>query len=296
MSKDISTNQKTYLFEALKNNLRLSSRQFDELRSIDIKLSDTTYGYVELTWGSTKVIINVSARIIEPYSDRPFEGIFTINCEIPPHLKQDIDETLISRTLEKAVRRSNALDLENLCIIAGEKVWEVIVDLNFLNYDGNLIDVGCFGIMVALLDFKKNDISIRGESVTVYDLDERQPIELSILHVPICLTFSFYNLGSKEMNLKSDEINEIYLLDADSLEENCRDGFLIITLNKNRDLIQLNKNGGLPIDAQQLIQLCYNSMAKIDYLTDLIKSTVTAHQEKRYKQQNFKLLEASANR
>lgn len=98
------------------------------------------------------------------------------------------------------------------------------------------------------------------------------------------------------MNLKSDEINEIYLLDADSLEEYCRDGFLTITLNQNRDLIQLNKNGGLPIDAQQLLQLCHNSMEIIDKLTNLIKTTVKTHQEKRYKLQNFELLEASADR
>ncbi|MCP8716160.1 MAG: exosome complex component RRP45 [Asgard group archaeon] len=299
MSKEISNNQKNYLFEALKNNIRLSNRKFDELRSIDIKLSDSKYGYVELTWGSTKLIVNISARIIEPYKDRPFEGIFTINCELPNNLKSEeiIDENLLSRTLEKSIRRSNSLDLENLCIIAGEKVWEIIIDLNYLNYDGNLIDSGCLAIMIGLLDFKKNDISVTSNGgIKIFDLDERQPIELSILHIPICLTFLFFNLGSKEMNLKSDEINEIYLLDADSLEEYCRDGFLTITLNQNRDLIQLNKNGGLPIDAQQLLQLCHNSMEIIDKLTNLIKTTVKTHQEKRYKLQNFKLLEASADR
>lgn len=307
MSKEISNNQKNYLFEGLKNNLRLSNRKFDELRSIDIKLSDLEYGYVELSWGLTKLIVKISSRIIEPYKDRPFEGIFTINCELSNNFiklnngdDNIIDENLICRTLEKSIKRSNSLDLENLCIIAGEKVWEIIIDLNYLNYDGNLIDSGCLGIMIGLLDFKKNDISINNsnnnQGIKIFDLNERQPIELSILHIPICLTYSFYNLSSKEMNLKSNEINEIYLLDADSLEEYCRDGFLTITLNQNRDLIQLNKNGGLPIDAQQLLQLCQNSMKIIDNLTNLIKSTIKNHQEKRYKLQNFQLLEASANR
>ena len=34
------------------------------------------------------------------------------------------------------------------------KVWELIIDLQVLNYDGNLIDSGCLAIITALLDFK----------------------------------------------------------------------------------------------------------------------------------------------
>ena len=112
-------------------------------------------------------MVNITSRITEPYQDRPFEGIMTINCEIPNHIKLQSNDTtnnnndnedefinLINRALDRAIRRSNAVDLENLCIIAGEKVWELIIDLQVLNYDGNLIDSGCLAIITALLDFK----------------------------------------------------------------------------------------------------------------------------------------------
>ncbi|CCG25835.1 hypothetical protein CORT_0C04610 [Candida orthopsilosis Co 90-125] len=324
---EITTNQRNFLHYALQNNLRLNpptNRPFLAHRPISIYLSPTEYGYVEVSWGKTKLSVRVTAQIVKPYPDRPFEGIFTINSEISPQASlkfdttraQQQDETLVSRILEKAIRRSNAVDLESLCIIAGDKVWELVVDLNFWNYDGNLIDVGCFATMLSLLHFRKPDISINGDEIVVHDENERQPVSLSILHVPICLTFSFYNLSSQEMNIKGggatgatganddtgvyqdgpDNDEEICLFDADALEESLRQGSLTITLNKNREVIQLSKNGGVPIDAQQLLDLCFESMKIVDELTQLIKTEIKQHEEMRYKRENFKMLESSASR
>ncbi|RLV90148.1 Exosome complex component [Spathaspora sp. JA1] len=302
-SIEISENQRKFLLESLRHGIRLSNRSFDSIRDISIYLSPTEYGYAEVSWGKTKLACRVTSTITTPYEDRPFEGIFTINSEISPmaSLKFDTnrsnEEVLISRIIEKSIRRSNSLDLESLCIIAGEKVWEIMVDLNYLNFDGNFIDIGCFAVMLALHHFKKPDISINGDSIKVHDINERQPVPLSILHIPICLSYSFYNLGDKESNIKGEQQeDEICILDADLLEELNRDGSLVITLNKNREVIQLSKNGGLPISAQQFLDLAFKSMKIIDQLTDLIKSEIKQHQEMRYKAENFKLLEASADR
>ncbi|KAI5952600.1 RRP45 [Candida jiufengensis] len=315
-SIEITSNEKNFLHTALKNGIRLSSRKFNQLRDIEIYLSPTEYGYVEVSWGKSKISVKVSAKIVKPYEDRPFEGIFNINNEISPQAslrfdttqKTQQDEILISRIIEKSIRKSNSIDLENLCIIAGEKVWEITVDLNYWNYDGNFIDLGCFATMLALNHFKKPDITINQDQIIIHDLNERQPISLSILHNPICLTYSFFNLNSKEMNIKGEEITntnnieeeqneeEICILDADGQEEMLRDGSLTITLNKNREILQLSKNGGLPINAEKLLDLCFQSMNQIDYLTELIKTKIKENEEQRYKNENFKLLESSASR
>ena len=105
MSKELSLNQKNYLIQALKSNIRLStstntggSRKFNQFRPIDIKLSNTRYGSVELSLGKTKVMVNITSRITEPYQDRPFEGIMTINCEIPNHIKLQSNDTTNNKT------------------------------------------------------------------------------------------------------------------------------------------------------------------------------------------------------
>ena len=77
------------------------------------------------------------------------------------------DEVLISRLLEKALRGSRAVDLEGLCIVAGEKVWKLNVDLKILDHDGSLVDCACIAAISALLHFKRPDVTVIGEDVTV---------------------------------------------------------------------------------------------------------------------------------
>jgi exosome complex component RRP45 len=76
-------------------------------------------------------------------------------------------ENTLSRVLEKALWKSHAIDTEGLCIVAGEKVWSIKVDVRVLDYDGNPIDCACIAAMVALLHFKRPDVSVDGEDVII---------------------------------------------------------------------------------------------------------------------------------
>lgn len=300
---EISANERNYLVEGLKQGFRLDGRAMEEMRDPIIRISKTEYGYVEVDLGKTKLAVRVSCEISKPFEDRPFEGIFTINTEVSPMAsplfesgKNSDDEVLISRLIEKAVRRSNALDLESLCIIAGEKVWMIRVDINFLNFDGGFIDASCIGVMTALQHFKKPDVSISGTDIIVHDFNQRQPIALSVLHVPICITYSFFNPVGKEENIKGGDSQEITITDANLKEEAVRDGSLVITINKNRELIQLSKNGGLPIDGTVLLDLAKSSYTIAERLTDKIKQLLKEDEAERYEKMNLKLLEVGATR
>lgn len=298
----ISLNERSFILEGLKNGIRMNGRSFNEMRKPKFNISKDEYGFVEVELGNTKLAVRVSCEIIKPYEDRPFEGIFTINTEISPMAspsfengKNTDDEVLISRLIEKAVRRSNALDLESLCIIAGEKVWHVTADINFLNYDGGFIDASCLGVMTALQHFRKPDVSIKGTEIIVYEYNERQPVPLSILHVPICVTFSFFNPVDKVENIKGDLNQEIAIMDADLNEESVRDGSLVITINKNRELIQISKNGGLPIDGVSLLQLADSAFSVAEEMSDTIKKLLKEDEDERYTKMNLKLLEVGAS-
>lgn len=80
------------------------------------------------------------------------------------------EEVLISRVVEKSLRRSRAIDTEGLCIVAGEKVWQIRVDLLFLDHDGNLIDCASIAAITALLHFRRPDVTVIGEDVTIVSL------------------------------------------------------------------------------------------------------------------------------
>lgn len=304
-SIELSSNESTYILEALKLGIRLDGRATNAIREPIIELSPTEYGLVKVQWGNTRLAVRVSAHVSQPYEDRPFEGLFSINCVISSMASQKYDnsknsneEVLIGRIIEKAIKRSQSLDIESLCIIAGEKVWNIQVDINFLNYDGNFIDSACFAVMAALQDFRKPDVSIvrGGADIVIHDINERQPVPLSILHVPICVSYSFYNPNDRETNLKGNGADELFVVDADLKEELVRDGQIVITLNKNRELIQLAKNGGLPIDAAILVELGLKAMSHVDALTELMKTVLKKHQDARYQASNMSLLEVGAKR
>lgn len=155
-------------------------------------------------------------------------------------------EVLLSRTLEKTVRRSGALDVESLCLVAGQKCWSIRVDLHVLSHDGNLTDAACLAVVAALRHFRKPDTSMEGEVLTVYTPAEREPVPLSWLHSPYCVTFSFFG-----------EEAEIALVDASWVEEQVRVGTCTISLNRHGEICQIAKLGGAATEAVALLQ-CSN--------------------------------------
>jgi exosome complex component RRP45 len=84
--------------------------------------------------------------VAEPKSTRPNEGLLFINIEVgtmaAPHFeanRQSETSVQINRILERALKDSRCIDLESLCIVSEEKVWNLRVDLNVLNHEGNII-------------------------------------------------------------------------------------------------------------------------------------------------------------
>lgn len=47
------------------------------------------------------------------------------------------------------------------------QVWQIRVDLHLLNHDGNIIDAASIAAIVALCHFRRPDVSVQGEEVTV---------------------------------------------------------------------------------------------------------------------------------
>ncbi|CCH44059.1 hypothetical protein BN7_3618 [Wickerhamomyces ciferrii] len=299
---EVSNNEKEFLFEALKQGIRLDGRKTDQFRDVEITLGDE-YGYVDVKLGKTRVVARISAEIVTPYEDRAFEGLFQVSTEISPMAsamfengRQSDDELLITRTVEKAVRRSGALDLESLCIIAGSKCWSIRADVHFLDCDGGFIDASCIAVMAGLQHFRKNDITVSGEQIIVHPVEERAPVELSILHVPICVTFAFYNPTNVEENIKGDSNNEISVVDATLQEELSQDGTLTVTINKNREICQITKAGGLPMDALTLMDCSRKAYTIAEKITNQIKNLLEKDFKKRNEGIQFRELKSNNDR
>ncbi|KAL9106830.1 MAG: hypothetical protein Q9227_008163 [Pyrenula ochraceoflavens] len=256
--------ERAFILEALQENVRLDGRNFQQFRDLDLTFGND-FGNAIVTLGKTRVNTQISAEVTKPFEDRKFDGIFTITTELSPIAspafesgRQTDQEVILSRILEKAIRRSNAIDTESLCIIAGAKCWAVRADVHVLDFDGGLVDASCIAIIAALQHFRRPDVSVDGEEVTIHTMEERVPVPLSIMHQPICVTFSFYHGG------------QIVLADACLREEQVRDGEMIVTINQLGELCQIAKLGGIPIDASILINCTNIALSKARDITTWI--------------------------
>ncbi|KAH6654179.1 ribosomal protein S5 domain 2-type protein [Truncatella angustata] len=273
-----SLNEKAFLVQALQEGHRLDGREFEQFRKLELTFGDQ-YGVADVTLGKTRVLAKVSAEVTVPYTDRPFDGIFTITTELSPMASPAFEvnrptetEVLLSRLLEKTVRRSNALDTESLCLVAGQKVWSIRVDLHVLSHDGNLIDASCLAVVAALRHFRKPDTSMEGETLTVFTPAEREPVALSWLHTPLCVTFSFFG-----------EDADMVLLDATLLEEQLRVSSCTISLNKHGEICQVSKLGGAPVEAVSLVQCASTAMQQVKTLSTFLDQRLAEDSKRRDK-------------
>ncbi|KAK0738426.1 ribosomal protein S5 domain 2-type protein [Schizothecium vesticola] len=273
-----SLNEKQFVLQALKEDVRLDGRDLDQYRPLELTFGDQ-HGVAEVTLGKTKVLVKTSAEVTVPYPDRPLDGIFTIATELSPMTAPSFEvnrptetEVLLARLLEKTVRRSGALDTESLCLVAGQKVWSVRVDVHVLSHDGNLTDAACFAVVASLRHFRKPDTSMEGGVLTVYTPAEREPVPLSWLHSPFCISWSFYG-----------DMGEIAVLDATWVEEQVRVGSCTISLNRHGEICQIAKLGGTPVEAVALLQCTSVALAKAKELSGLLDTKLAEDAKRRDK-------------
>ncbi|KAG2232668.1 ribosomal protein S5 domain 2-type protein [Thamnidium elegans] len=263
-----SLNERAFVLEALKQGRRVDGREVYDVRPLSITLG-SDYGHVEVHLGKTKVVAIVSAEVIRPYADKPTEGILIFNTEISPMAAPTFEsgarseeEVLISRIIEKSLRRSRAIDTEGLCIVAGEKVWQIRVDLHFLDHDGNLADCASIAAITALLHFRRPDVTVSGEDVTIHPIDQRNPVPLSIHHIPICVTFAFFDNG------------ELLVVDPNYLEGQVKEGDMTITMNSHKEICALSKAGGIPLEMDQVLRCSQIAIIKVTEVDELIKKVL----------------------
>lgn len=229
-----------------------------------------------------RVKVIVSANIDRPYPDRPFEGQMSFYVEysgvamnldgfatVGTKMDEEQFGSSIQKVLEKTFKSSRAIDLESLCIITGQRVWNVRVDVHIIEDDGNAVDAAVAAVLAALTDFRRPDVEVTADQeVIVHSMFEKHPVPLSIHHFPASVSFALY---------LSSEGKILGLIDPTNLESSAQDGCVTMVLNRQGEIIYLNKPGGLEIDTKILVEELVPS-AKVSSikLLDLVSAAVSS--------------------
>ena len=138
---------------------RIDGRGRFEGREISLE-TDCLYnaeGSAKVTMGKTVVYAGVKFEIRTPWPDRPSEGSLMCGAELRPvaHRKYEPgppspESIELGRVVDRGIRESGCIDMEDLCILPGEKAWQVILDVFAVSDDGNLFDAFATAAMAEL--------------------------------------------------------------------------------------------------------------------------------------------------
>jgi len=183
------------------------------------------------------------------------------------------DEVLITRMLEKVLRRSDAVDKESLCILAGQRVWHLRLTLQFLADAGNMMDCACIAGITALKHFRRPEVEVIGDEVTIHPPTERAPVPLSLHHTPYCLTFAYF---SPPADMGTDAASAVAahpmrVLDPSRLEQTLAAGFISLALNAQRELCVVQKAGGVPLAADEILGIVETALGRVKELDQFVE-------------------------
>lgn len=248
MSSDVVTKIKQEkLIELLASNKRLDGRNLTDRRKIETQtgLIETANGSALVSLGKTKVLVGIKIEIGKPFSDRPDDGVLTTNVERHPVAHPLFEpgpprENAIelARVVDRGIRESKMVDLKKLCILKGEKVFVVFIDIYVLNYDGNLFDASSLASVMALANAKMAKYEIEKDGgVKLLDESTKLPIQ----NYPVSITVAI--------------INKKMIVDPSIDEERIADSLVTMTVDKDDQVCAIQKRGVGTFNLEEILQI-----------------------------------------
>ena len=250
-----------YIKDLVANNQRVDGRGFDEMRPIEVLNGTFTKaeGEAWIKLGKTQVLVGVKADIGEPFPDTPDKGVLVSNTELLPVASPTFEpgppnenSIELARVVDRGIRESKAIGLEDLCIIPGKKVFIVFVDIYVLNHDGNLIDASALAALAALTNTKMFNYEVKNGEIEIKPGYKRLPIK----NYPIAVTFA--------------KINDKLIVDPWLEEENVMDARLTITFEKEGKICALQKGGSGHFTPKQILEAVKIASEKSEELRKLV--------------------------
>ncbi|XP_047316359.1 exosome complex component RRP45A-like [Impatiens glandulifera] len=271
---ELTVNEKTFIETALKSDLRTDGRRPFDYRRITIKFGRED-GSSEVQLGQTHVMGFVSSQLVQPYRERPNEGTLSIFTEFSPMADPSFEAgrpgeyaVELGRIVDRGLRESRAVDTESLCVVAGKFVWSIRIDLHILDNGGNLVDAANIAALAALMTFRRPECSLEGEDgqeVVVHSPEVKEPLPLTIHHLPIAVSFAF--VGNENT----------VIIDPSHSEEAVMGGSLTATINTNGDVCAIQKAGGVGVLQSVIMQCLRIASVKAADITNKIKTAVEAY-------------------
>ena len=248
---------RAHLSDLAANNARIDGRSQWEGRNLEIEHSvlPRAEGSARVRMGDTIVLAGVKFQIMQPYPDRPNQGGLMCSADVRPIAGRNWEagppspEAIeLGRVVDRGIRESGCIDVDSLCIIPGEKAWQVILDLFAVSDDGNLFDAFALAGIAAL----------RNATVPAERFEVGEDYALSVSKTPIMC--SYHKVGGR------------FVYDACSREELGGDERIHITLGDDDNVHSLQKGLKGIFSAEEFAEIMTNAQERTKELRKIVDS------------------------
>jgi exosome complex component RRP42 len=245
---------KKSITEIVNNGDRVDGRTLDQYRNIKIETNviSKAEGSARAKIGYTQVIAGIKISIGEPFPDTPNLGVLMTNAEVLPMADPSFepgppneDSVELARVVDRAIRESEMIDLEKLCIKKGKKVWMIFIDLHIIDYDGNLFDTAVLATISALLNTKIPKVTLNDDEAII---DAEIKEELILKNKVVMSTF--VKIGDK------------MVLDPSLEEEAISDGRLSIGVTESGQICAMQKGGDKALLKENILKAVSIAISK----------------------------------
>ena len=246
--------KRDYLTKLASKGERIDGRGFNEFRKIEIETNviSRAEGSARVKIGNTQVIVGIKMDVGDPYPDTPEEGVMTTSAELIPLASPDFeagppdkDSIELARVVDRGIRESEAIELEKLCIIPGEKIWIIFIDIHVIDHDGNLFDAASLASLAALYTTR---VPMERLKPLLEKLQENYPSIKNYLEEHP--TDFMLPMRDPPVSCTSIKFDDVIVMDPSLDEEEIAEARLTVATDKNGDLRAMQKglNGSFTVD------------------------------------------------
>nr|AIF11325.1 3' exoribonuclease family, domain 2 (RRP42, EXOSC7) [uncultured marine group II/III euryarchaeote KM3_51_E06] len=234
---------------------RIDGRSRFEGRNIEIEINclANAEGSCRVRMGDTIVLAGVKFQTMTPYPDRPTQGGLMTSAEVRPVCGPNwepgppsAESIELGRVVDRGIRESGCLNMDDLCILPGEKAWQVILDLFAVSDDGNLFDAFGLAAIAAL-----SNAIVPAER---FDVGEDYPLPLT--GTPMMA--SYHKVGGR------------FVYDASKREELGGDERIHITLGDEGHVHSLQKGLRGVFTAAEFTEIMDQAQTRCTELRDIV--------------------------
>ncbi|CEG41879.1 exosome complex exonuclease rrp42-like protein [Plasmopara halstedii] len=272
----ISASEKKYIVEGVAADVRADGRDRLSYRNISIETSllsqSNGSARASIEASGTDVLASVKLEVASPLPEAPNAGIVQVCVSCCPSISaklygravEELNVELSQLMTRLLCSHSNA-ELEKYCIIPGESVWSINIDVMVFESTGNVPDIISIAIYAALNDTVFPSVRLVGvesEDKTIeVDMDPAAGKLMMAQHWPICVTLS--------------KIGDYFITDSMQEEELCTTAQMSVAVDPEGSVCGVQKSGTGAIELEEMQQMIDEACARSKELFHLLQNALS---------------------